>query len=319
MLSNNSITFGKYKGSSISQVLRDRSYCKWLLDQEWFITRYEYLYNRVKEYDPSIYFLNKNEEMLDNDFIDNYKYFNLTLPKDLQIELNIVDKTCYEYYLLMIQEIKNKLLERFEDEEEKPYNIKAPTKWLKRFERETGIPRESFKDFLSAYELPNIPYIIERVKAEGGIEYKGAQSFKIAKARSETQEKWWGEMLKEKYGENLGEQFKYEKCIFDFLNISTKTIFECKLGLKDFNEEQHRKYKISLKEYRIIYLISRDCVIEMEKNCIYTNNPDTYMLYLLQIPTMKTPSYLDILIQKFNIVEIENLATLFGDEILLEY
>ena len=97
-----------------------------------------------------------------------------------------------------------------------------------------------------------------------------------------------------------------------FLNISTQTIFECKLGLKDFDEAQHTKYKIVLKEYRIIYLISRDCVIEMEKNCIYTTNPDKYQLYLVNIPTMKNTSYLDELIQEFDIVEIEDLSTLFG-------
>ncbi len=58
MLDQDSITFGKYKGLKLSAVLRDRSYCDWLLEQEWFQTNYEYLYNRVQEYDPKTYFLN---------------------------------------------------------------------------------------------------------------------------------------------------------------------------------------------------------------------------------------------------------------------
>jgi hypothetical protein len=311
MLTNETITFGKYKGMTLGRVLRDRSYCKWLLEQEWFLTNYEWLYNRIKNYNPKTYFLNPNRGD-PNDFIDSYVYFNLTPVEELKIELSTVDKTCYNYYLRMTREIRGRIYQRLENEEENPYDIKAPTSWLKRFERECGIPRNDFKEFMEAYELPNIPYVIERIKKEGGIEYKGAQSFKIAKARSEAQEKWWEEVLKEKYGEDLGTQFKYMNCIFDMINISTKTIFECKLGLKDFDEAQHNKYKVALKEYRIIYLIAKECVIEMERSCIYTTNPDKYQLYLLNVPTMKNPSYLDELIKEFDVVEIEDLSTLFG-------
>ena len=54
-------------------------------------------------------------------------------------------------------------------------------------------------------------------------------------------------MLKDKYNEKISMQFKYEKCIFDMININTKTIFECKLGLKDFDDTQYIKYKKALK------------------------------------------------------------------------
>jgi len=311
MLSSDSITFGKYKGSNVSQVLRDRSYCRWLLEQEWFITSYEYLYNRVKEYDPRVYFLNPDEGDPE-DFIDSYIYFNLTGPANLQIDLNTIDKTCYEYYLRMIQEIKNKVLQRFEDEEENPYDIKAPTSWLKRFEKEAGMPRECFKDFISAYELPNIPYVIERVKKEGGIEYKGARGFLIAKARSKAQEEWWEEMLKKKYGENLGTQFKYERCIFDFIVIKTNTILECKLNLSCFDEKQYQKYKLTLGDYRIIYLIDRDCVVHLESKYIYTTNVNKYIIYLANIPSIKNQTYLDAIIQDFSVIKVEDLSTIFN-------
>lgn len=310
-LHQDSITFGKYKGTTLSRVLRDRSYCKWLLEQGWFSNNYEYLYNRVKEYDPRIYFLNPDQGD-SNDFIDSYVYFNLTPIEDLKIQLTEPDTLCYNYYLRMIRELRGRIYQRLENEEENPFDIKAPTRWLKRFEEECGMPRTDFKEFIDAYELPNIPYIIERIKQEGGLEYKGARSFKIAKARSEAQEQWWEEILKEKYGEDLGAQFKYENCIFDFLNISTKTIFECKLGLKDFDESQHTKYKIALREYRIIYLIGKDCVIDMNRKSIYTNNEDKYKIYQLKISSMKEPSYLDNLIEDFEIICVEDLFTLFG-------
>ena len=310
-LHQDSITFGKYKGSVLSRVLRDRNYCNWLLDQEWFQNNYQYLYNRIKEYNPRIYFLNP-EKGNPNDFIDSYIYFNLTPLENLQIDLSPADKVSYEYYLRMIKEIRGRIYQRLENEEENPYDIKAPTRWLKRFEEECAMPRNEFKEFIDAYELPNIPYIIERVKKEGGVVYNGAQSYKIAKERSVAQEEWWEQILKEKYGENLSTQFKYEKCIFDMINIATKTIFECKLALKDFNEAQHTKYKIALREYRIIYLIGIDCVIDMEKKHIYTLNKDKYEIYQLNIPNIKEPSYLDKLIQNFNIIEVEELSTLFS-------
>lgn len=310
-LTNETVTFGKYKGSTLGRVLRDRSYCSWLLEQDWFQNNYEYLYNRVKEYNPKVYFLNPDKGDPD-DFIDSYLYFNLTPVDDLKIELSVGDKVCYEYYLRMVREIRGSIYQRMENEEENPYDIKAPTRWLKRFEEDCGIPRTDFKEFMEAYELPNIPYIIERIKEEGGIEYKGAQSYKIAKARSVAQEEWWEILLKEKYGEDLGTQFKYESCIFDMINISTKTIFECKLGLKDFDEAQHRKYRIALREYRIIYLVGTDGVIEMERKCIYTSNPNKYSVYLLQIPNMKNTSYLDDMIKDFEVIKVEDLSTLFG-------
>ena len=33
-LDNETITFGKYKGKSLEFILKDRSYCKWLVKQD---------------------------------------------------------------------------------------------------------------------------------------------------------------------------------------------------------------------------------------------------------------------------------------------
>lgn len=314
-LSENTITFGKYKNSTLETILKDRSYCSWLLQQDWFRNNYAYLYNRVKEYDPRVYFL-KPYEGESESFLDHYMYFNMVPIEELKIVITNEEEICYAYYLKMIQEFKIKILERLDTDN--PYNIKAPSRWLKRFETETELKRETFKIFLASYGLPNIPYIVEAIKKEGGIEYKGAQSFNIAKKRSEDQEKYWENILKEKYGEDLGTQFKYEKCIFDFLNISTSTIFECKLGMKDFSEEQHKKYLITLDKYRIIYLIGYDCVVYIDMKEIYTIDKEKYDLYLIKIPFMKTPSQFDNIIKDFNVIEIKELSILFGTKQLRE-
>lgn len=267
-LNSESITFGKYNKKSLSDVLRDRDYCKWLKKQEWFQKEYEYLYNRIKDYNPRKYFLQENvsHQNTVQDFLLNYPYFNLTDPKDLQINLSPEQHICYTYYIRIIENIKSKIRENLT--ESNPYNIKAPVKWLKIFETETGLDRSIFKTFIYEHDLENITSILEHIKSKGGIEYKGAQAFKIAKERSVKQEKIWENRLKSKYGEDISVQFKYKNCFFDFLNIKKKTIYECKLGLKDFNQEQYNKYLITLGEYNIVYLIGRDVIVDIQNKII---------------------------------------------------
>ena len=181
LLNLETITFGKYKNGTLQQVLKDRSYCIWLLKQEWFHKNYEYLYNRVKEYKPIAYFFQKPPDT--DQFLERYQYFNLVPVEKVKLPLTEDEKVCYIYYLRMISELKDRIEERLDTDNQ--YDIKAPVKWLKRFERETELKRDIFKDFLASYELKNIPYLVEQIKKEGGIEYKGAKSFLIAKKRSE--------------------------------------------------------------------------------------------------------------------------------------
>ena len=163
--------------------------------------------------------------------------------------------------------------------------------------------------FISSYDLPNITNIIEDIKKAGNIEYKGAKSFLIAKKNSEDQEMFWEYILKEKYGEQISSQFKYEKCIFDFINISSNMIYECKLGLKDFNEEQYNKYLLTLNKYKIIYLIELDCIIDVDSKIIYTlsSSFQKYLFYQINIHLLSKPSKFDELISEYDIVKIENL------------
>ena len=248
-LTEETITFGKYKSKKLSLVLKDREYCKWLIQQDWFKSNYEYLYNRVKEYNPSSYFLKQIQN--DSNFLNSYRYFHLVPLEDIKIDLTEDEKKCYIFYIEILDILKQKIVSRIESSEENPYAITAPVNWLKLFEKKYEISRNLFKDFIKSYDLPNITTIVEDIKKQGGIDYKGAKSFIIAKENSLKQEKWWEVILKKKYGEELGTQFKYESCIFDFLNIGTNTIFECKLSLKDFNDEQHKKYKLTLGKYEL--------------------------------------------------------------------
>jgi hypothetical protein len=310
-LTPESITFGKYKDKTISDVLKDRPYCKWLKEQDWFKNNYEYLYNKVKEYDPKIFFF--KPIILTDDFLLSYKYFNLIIPEDLDIKLSEDELKCYNFYIQIINEIKHKIIKN--QEEMKPmFDIKAPVNWLKKFENEYGLKREQFKEFINSYELSNIPYIIEDIKKQGGIEYKGARSFNIAKQNSKEQEAFWEKILKNNYGEDVSTQYKYEKCIFDFLNIKTNTIFECKLNLRDFNLEQFKKYIIALKEYKIIYLIGYDCIIDIEKQTIFTTEINKYKEYQLDIPMMKTKTKFDEIIENFKIIQLSNVIDIFTQE-----
>uniref|UniRef100_A0A6C0CYU9 Uncharacterized protein n=1 Tax=viral metagenome TaxID=1070528 RepID=A0A6C0CYU9_9ZZZZ len=306
------ITFGKYKDKKLNDVLRDRPYCKWLLTQDFFKNNYEYLYNRVLKYNPLDFFLKSYTNTTSDLFIDTYQYFNLYPLEELKIELNEEEKECYKFYLDTISDLRSRIVSRTIRNEENVYDIKAPVKWLQNFETETNISRETFKTFITSYELPNITTVIEEIKKQGNLIYKGAKSYKIAKENSVLQELYWEKILKEKYKEHLGTQFKYEKCIFDFINIKTNTIFEVKLALKDFSETQYKKYITALKCYRIIYLIDYDCVINIQKGVIYTTNKDKYTLYQYQISHMKSPSKFDKIIKDFTVIEISDLLDLFG-------
>lgn len=300
-LDNTMITFGRYKNKKLPQLLRDRKYCSWLLEQDWFERRYTYLHNRIKEYDPKDFFLTSDKGDTPLSFVNDYPYFNLRSAENLP-HLTEEEKTCYLYYLSLIEKIRKDILDRTEIYGANPYDIKAPVRWLQRFEREHQIPRDFFKEFLYAYELPNIPYIIEDVKKEGGIIYNGARSFLIAKKKSEEQEEWWEKKLKEKYGEDIGTQFKYRSCVFDFLSINRSTIYECKLNLVDLNMDQYRKYCLVLEPYKIIYLIGRDTIVDMAERRIYT----AAMEHFQRIPIKSKQSKLILKILEFDIEELED-------------
>lgn len=311
-LSQDTITFGKYDGKCLDIMLRDRSYCRWLLDQDWFKNNYVYLYNRVKDYNPLSFFIIQSETKLENSsFLSSYKFFNMRSPPIETISES--ENRCYQFYYQTIMRLRDQIQSNIDNESQSnPFDVKLSKKWLQQFETDTGINRDTLKEFMSAYELPNIPYIIEEIKKQGGITYQGANSFKIAKERSLEQEAYWERILKDKYGEDICAQFKFKNCFFDFINIATNTIFECKLNLKDFNEEQYEKYKVILNRYRIIYLISTDCVIHIGKQVIYTTDPPKYFLYVSQLRTNRKMSYLDELIRDFKIVRVTDISSLFG-------
>lgn len=305
-LNQNLVTFGKYKNESLFKMLKDRNYCNWLKQQDFFKLNYEYLYNRIIEYNPLNYFI-KPVDPNSTDFIKDYQFFNLIEPQNLQIHLESYELQCYEYYLKIILILKTKIFQRMENGEDNIYDITAPTKWLINFEREYGMPRDMIKEFLSSYDLPSIPIIIETIKKQGNLTYNGGKSFLIAKQRSKEQENFWEQILKQKYGENIGTQFKFENCIFDFIHIKNNVIYECKLSIKDFNESQHNKYKLILDKYKIIYLIDKDCMIDINNQTIYTSNYQKYDEYQDKILFMKNPNYLDMLIVDFQIVQENNL------------
>ncbi len=308
------INFGKYKDLSLSALLRDRKYCSWLLQQDWFSKQYEYLYNRIKNHKPKDFFITKPPYIVKPgpsidyvmDFMENYPYFSLCPVTELKVPLSENEKKCYEFYLETIESLKDKIINNV-GSTSNPFDIKAPTSWLNKFEKRYELSRDIFKEFLSAYDLPNLPYIVEDIKKMGGLEYKGARSFLIAKENSLQQEKFWENILKTLYGEDINPQYVWKRCIFDFIRIKTNTLYECKLGLKDFDEAQHTKYSLTLGTYSLIYLIGRDCIVDIDRKTLFTTSPDKYTAYLQGIPLMKDPSKFDKIISGFAITSVKNV------------
>jgi len=306
-LTKETITFGKYKDMHLSIVLKDRQYCRWLTEQEWFKEQYEYLYNCIVSYNPTKYFFKEIQEG-SIDFMERYQYFNLVPVEDLRITLTEKEEICYGYYLLTLENLKERIENRLEKKEKNIYNIKAPVRWLKVFEQKYSLNRDLFKEFLSSYELKNITKIVEDIKKEGGIDYKGDRGFKIAKENSLRQECHWNNILKKHYGDNISSQFKFGKCIFDFLDIGSNTIYECKLGLKDFDLKQYKKYLVTLNNYRIIYLIHFDCIVSIKEGTIYTTDKEKYSVYLSKLDDTKCNTF-ELLLKKFEIKHVNNIES----------
>lgn len=297
-LTANSITFGKYKGQTLERMLRDRKYCEWLLQQDWFKQQYGYLYTRVKEYEPRKLFMTRPPYPGKNvqEFLDKYEYFYMATDVPLSKE----EGYCYKFYRSIIQSLKEKIEDNLVDAN--PYDIKAPSNWLKEFERKYGMPRETFKEFLAAYDLPSIASIVEDIKGRGNIVYKGAKSFSIAKENSKKQEKYWEDVLKKVYKEEIGTQFKFGNCIFDFIHIKKNVLFECKLGMKDFNKVQYEKYLSLLNNFRLVYLIGTSCIVDMGSKTIYTTEGYTPRAHTCE---------LEALIQNYTVLNINTVEEYF--------
>lgn len=305
-LTQDSITFGKYKGTTLQRMLKDRGYCAWFLQQTDMKEKYQYIYNRVQEYDPKVYFYTpdklRSEISLSSPetFVGTYYAFHFLHSADLKLELTEEELKCYDFYLKTIEKIKTRVqnnpLKNFLD-------IKCPTGWLKELKETHDISGDFFKEFLASYELPNITTIIEEIKAFGGVKYNGRNAYKIAKENSLKQEKLWEGRLREKYGMDVNFQYQLEiepdngeKCFFDAIHINKGLLFEAKLNLKDFNKKQHDKYQAMMKtkgKYTLVYLISDDCIINTGNKVIYTDNRDKYISQIVKGKTGKFPVNLE--------------------------
>ncbi len=268
-LTETTITFGKYKNSKLDKLLMDIPYCEWLLKQTWFITNHSFLYNSIKNYFPSEIF-NLPRNMPKNITYDNYPYFFLKHPNTVK-NLSKTDSLCYSYYFILVESLKKSIRKNEENNLENKFDLKAPSGYLKKFEQTTGLSKDVFNQFLIKYRLANILKIFETIKSFGNLSFNGNKGFLIAKQNSRKQEAYWKNHLKQVFGENLADQFKYQNNIFDFVSIKYRLIFECKLGIKDFCMEQYQKYS-SIKGYSIIYLVGYDTIIDMENFTIYTTN-----------------------------------------------
>ena len=320
-LTKTTFPIGKYKGSDLSVVLRDRGYCKWLVTSHSdFETKYEYLYNRISEYDPLPQLI--AETIPTGRFVDDYKMFNLKNVTRINLDLTPTDIICFQWYSGVLADLRTRILERIENDHPNPYAIKAPTSLKKKFIKDTALDPSVLDEMTKAYDLPNIISVVMKdIKREAGIEYSGGSAFKIAKARSEHQEAYWETMLKIMYGESVDVQYEgVDKCIFDFINIESQTVFECKLGFTEFNMEQFKKYNSALKCYSIVYIVGNndtdirsdhhnDYVIDMVNQAIYVLETQKADLetYILNIVNMKSPSYLDEMLPTFEVRGIEKM------------
>ena len=77
-----------------------------------------------------------------------------------------------------------------------------------------------------------------------------------------------------------------------------------KLNIKDFNDNQYNKYLLILGNFRILYLIDRDCVVDIEKKSLYVLDDIKYAYYRSQIPLLKNMNKFEEMIMDFEIVKV---------------
>ena len=71
--------------------------------------------------------------------------------EDIKIELTEDEKKCYKYYLEMINQLKEKIQL---NTKENIFDIKAPTRWLLKFEKKYGLKRTVFKQLCLRMNFP---------------------------------------------------------------------------------------------------------------------------------------------------------------------
>ena len=303
-IEENTIQFGLYKNKPISLLLKDRQYCRWLLTQEFFKSC-QYQYKIVSDYDPLKFFI--DDSLSINECLKSYKFFKLIHPNSLSIKLTNNETKCYEYYYYIINNIKTKSIQNFENKEDQIFDkVKTPTKYLKIFEEKYKINKKNFLEFIVSHDLPNVTKVIEEIKLLDNILYNGNKSFIIAKQKSVEQEDHWFKLLNAKYNDKISSQYKFNRCVFDFINITSNTIYECKLNMKDFKEDQFDKYNSILKDFDIVYLFNTDCIVVMKDKKIYTTCLEKYLFYQMNIPLSKKISNFDNLIKDYEIIEMKH-------------
>ena len=62
-----------------------------------------------------------------------------------------------------------------------------------------------------------------------------------------------------------------------------------------------------MKEYKIFYLISNDCIIDTNDKKIFTTDIRKYFLYQTNIPMISKPSKFDEIILDYELVAIDDI------------
>lgn len=105
---NQALTFGKYRGQPVSVLAGDKSYCDWLVNQDWFRQKYQNVYNVIinnfsKPEDTPEH--NSLQAMfLDEDFVKKFAFKYLLRGQCLRDSISIKDNL--EYSLKAEFEVK---------------------------------------------------------------------------------------------------------------------------------------------------------------------------------------------------------------------
>jgi len=137
--------------------------------------------------------------------------------------------------------------------------ISLPTSYTKPF------GKKKFRKCMLKYDLENPTLICQNIRNMLGVPTSVCDNFKKAKENSQTHENYWHEYLKYKHSDIIP-QYCYKDCRLDFISKTDKTIYECKLSIIYYNDNQHEKYKKRFPNYKIKYLFGSNCMYRVLDN-----------------------------------------------------
>jgi len=234
--------------------------CKWCPNEKlWYC--FNSNLNNVKTHFSNIF----SNELLEKNLIQ-IEYINDVISKSNEIGIpenadNKFEEKYYNTYYSIINELLDYLtFNNYTKIKDKQYRIKnggnaiLEEKYNGKF---TSDEKKIWNKFYEYYKLPSFHDMVDNCKKIVNEKHISVNGWKVANHNSKKQELFWKEKLQYLYPKIIY-QYRKGNCVFDFIDLDNKIIFEAKLDYNNVIRSQFTKYRKMLPDFKIVYLIGID-------------------------------------------------------------